>query len=387
MIKEYVLKHKDLPVLLFNMDDITHKVEEGNKILEKEHLPFNMQDIYNSFRIGMQTDLWLKCRGLSESRKDKLKVKELFGEKELKDLAIKSLGLNLTDHYWVHKTEVDYKWKDVNHFTNPFDVILPPENYKLELDGGVKIRSPNFCVDGSIVKRWLIKEGDRVLIKGSNFAWSQEPFNEKIVSAILDEYGLPHVQYHVRRTKDGIAYSECKCMVNKDNEYMNAFWVFNKEDYGVKELYKHYIDICERNGIKNAKENIDAMIAVDFLVGNEDRHWGNFGIIRNAHTLQWEKIADIFDNGNSFLFDYQKERLQEAGVDSLCKSFEGSNRMALQLIDYPQWWNNAGKNNIIDITSECLSKNENITPERYDAIINVTKMRIDAFEKIIKEKE
>jgi len=42
------------------------------------------------------------------------------------------------------------------------------------------------------------------------------------------------------------------------------------------------------------------MIVVDYLIANEDRHWGNFGAVRNAETLEWQGLAPVFDCGNSF---------------------------------------------------------------------------------------
>jgi len=386
MKKEYILKHKNLPILTFYMDDVNHKLLGNGKIIEKEHLPFNMQDLDNDARLIIQTDIWLNCRGLTESRKDLKQVKELFGENESKSLAIRSLGLNLTDHYWVHKTEDDYSWENVNHFDNSFDTLIQPDDYKIVIDGSVKKPSPNLCVDGSIVKRWMVKGQYRLLIKGSRYSWMQEPFNEKIASMIMNEFKIPHVNYDLRKTKEDIPYSECECMVDRNTEYMNAQWIFNLEDYGIKELYSHYIDISKKNGILDAKERIDEMIAIDFIIGNEDRHWGNFGIIRDAQTLKWEKIADIFDNGNSFLFDQPGEDLENCGVDSMCKSFEDSNRLALQLIDYPQWWTNDGSEKITDIVDEVLKQNERMTSQRFNVIMKITKERVEVFEKSIKEK-
>ena len=39
------------------------------------------------------------------------------------------------------------------------------------------------------------------------------------------------------------------------------------------------------------------MFLIDYIVMNIDRHLRNFGIIRNVHTLKWEKVTPIFDTG------------------------------------------------------------------------------------------
>ncbi len=33
------------------------------------------------------------------------------------------------------------------------------------------------------------------------------------------------------------------------------------------------------------------MIVLDYLIANEDRHLNNFGVIRNAETLEWLGFA------------------------------------------------------------------------------------------------
>ena len=45
------------------------------------------------------------------------------------------------------------------------------------------------------------------------------------------------------------------------------------------------------------------MIVVDFIIANEDRHLNNFGLVRNANTLEWIGVAPIFDSGSSLGYD------------------------------------------------------------------------------------
>jgi len=386
MIKEYILKHKNIPVLLFYMDNESFIVNSTEKIFERERLPFTSTDydVENKSHCLLMLDNWIKSRGLAQSRKDLKKIKELFSVNDTTELTVKSLGLNLTDHYWLHETEKDIKWEDVNYFDNSFDKITIPENLNPEIDKSVNRNSPNVCVDGSIEKRWIILEGQRVLLKGSRYNRMQEPFNERIASLIMENYGIEHVNYELKRTKDNIAYSECKCMVNKDIEYINAQYIMNMENWERKEAFKHYIDLCERNGIKDAKKKIDEMVILDFLIGNEDRHKGNFGILRDANTLKWLKTAPIFDNGNSLFFDCDNEEIKHRGIDSLGKAFGDSNLLNLELIDYPQWYDK--KNKIIDIVNQCLKNNERLNDERINNIVNITKERIKVFEEKICKK-
>ena len=48
---------------------------------------------------------------------------------------------------------------------------------------------------------------------------------------------------------------------------------------------------------------LDYMIMTDFIITNSDRHWHNFGILRDVETLRFISLAPIYDNGNSMFYD------------------------------------------------------------------------------------
>ena len=48
---------------------------------------------------------------------------------------------------------------------------------------------------------------------------------------------------------------------------------------------------------------MENLFILDYLMLNNDRHLKNFGIIRNVNTLKWEKVAPIFDTGESMQCD------------------------------------------------------------------------------------
>jgi hypothetical protein len=244
-------------------------------------------------------------------------------------------------------------------------------------------QSPNVCVDGSIEKRWIIEDGQRYLLKGSRYKRMQEPFNERIASMILDEYNIKHVEYELRRTRDSIPYSICKCMCDTNNEFLNAQWVIQKESQGRKDMYTHFLDICKKNGILDVKDRMDEMMGLDFIIGNEDRHRGNFGILRNSDTLQWVSIVPVFDNGNSLFFDKSDDEITESGIDSLGKAFGDSNRLNLKLLDRLGWYDKSKKDKVIGIVAEGLQCNERLKSQRINDIIEIIKERLSVFEKSI----
>ena len=68
----------------------------------------------------------------------------------------------------------------------------------------------------------------------------------------------------------------------------------------LESVYDHLLHTCDVFEIKDAKKFIDAMIAIDFLMSNTDRHLGNFGFIRNVKDGKIIGFAPLFDFGNAF---------------------------------------------------------------------------------------
>jgi hypothetical protein len=131
---------------------------------------------------------------------------------------------------------------------------------------------------------------------------------------------------------------------------------------------------------------MDEMIAIDYLIGNTDRHTGNFGIIRDADTLQWLKIAPIFDSGNSLFYNERDADNISNNTDSFCRWFRESNAEKLELIDYPEWYIPSRGIDIINIVYTELSNNENTSKAKCEKVAEIVKLRIKEFEKIIGKK-
>ncbi|MDR0948562.1 MAG: hypothetical protein LBM69_03480 [Lachnospiraceae bacterium] len=67
--------------------------------------------------------------------------------------------------------------------------------------------------------------------------------------------------------------------------------------------YSHFLRCCDRLGIGDSRDSIEDMLVLDYIVANQDRHFNNFGFIRNADTLEWKGLAPIFDTGTSLWYN------------------------------------------------------------------------------------
>lgn len=84
--------------------------------------------------------------------------------------------------------------------------------------------------------------------------------------------------------------------------------------------YDHFLACCEKLGIPDVPERLQPMMILDYLICNQDRHFGNFGAIRDAVTLEWVGFAPIFDSGTSLWFDQYASKIN-ALADTPAKPF------------------------------------------------------------------
>jgi len=358
----FILKHKNIAVadIVINNGDVTDMVN----IYEPEHLPYKY--VGDKLKNISLLNSWIEHRGIPFSREDYDAIMDEFKVNSSKELTVLSYGLNLTDHYWLCEKDNEKKWEDVNFFDNGFSErigkILPELAEKYQ-----NFINPDLSSNGSLKKFWIINNGKRELCKAGSGDLKQEPFNEFIASQIAGLLNIDHVDYQLTEYNNEI-YSKCACMIDKNVEFVNAFSVY-LETGKTGDKYNDYLAACAKMGISNAREEVDKMIILDYLIRNTDRHVGNFGILRNSETLKWEKIAPVFDNGSSFWHNAQGVQFINAGSKSECRSFTGENEKNVLLVGAVNWYDKNKLNGIDKIFINAFKSNKYIENERIDKII------------------
>ena len=105
------------------------------------------------------------------------------------------------------------------------------------------------------------------------------------------------------------------------------------------------------------------MLQFDYLINNTDRHFGNFGFIRNVNTLEFQGVAPIFDNGNSLWFDSPVELISPFIQPAY--PFSEKQEKQVKLTDFTNHWFEKLPSDWIENTiREELAKNELISKER-----------------------
>lgn len=65
---------------------------------------------------------------------------------------------------------------------------------------------------------------------------------------------------------------------------------------------RYYMDVARQYGVSDIDKSISQMVVVDYLIRNEDRHWTNFGLIRDANMLKYLRPMCLFDFENSLFY-------------------------------------------------------------------------------------
>ncbi len=89
-------------------------------------------------------------------------------------------------------------------------------------------------------------------------------------------------------------------MLGQDEELVTAYDVLStrKKPNSMND-YDFLVDTYKSLGLNNVEEGLAKMFTCDYILANQDRHWRNFGVIRNVETLEFTRLAPIFDNGTS----------------------------------------------------------------------------------------
>jgi hypothetical protein len=375
----HYLNHKNIKVASFAIDD--GEVCELGKIYEKERLPYLYEESdQKNIRL---INSWIANRGIPFSREDYDQIMERYSVRSAKELTILGMGLNLTDHYWISGVDNEKKWEDVNYHDNDFSgrigELMPELEEKYE-----NFMNPDFSSNGHLKKIWIIDNNKRFLIKAGSGDLKQEPYNERIASVIAEKLGIGHVDYQLSN-HEGEIFSKCPCMIDKNLEFVNSFIVFLHGNRNV-DKYTNYVSICEKMGINNAREEVDKMIVLDYLVRNTDRNSGNYGILRNADTLEWVKIAPVFDNGNSLWYNSQVINNIGMGAKSECRSFAGKNEKNIELIGDVSCFDKNKLKGMDGEIKKIFKLNKSMEPERIDKIAECFNKRVNDLDMLLNTK-
>lgn len=323
MSKEtYAVMHKDRKVAQID--------ETGRcRIYYKSFLPYNLY-----LEEGDELDTlvnnitnfyyWCASRVLTLDRKYAKEILNSIGmtqaatDRERAKIALSYRCVSLTDVFWVKYQNERVSFREVNLYENHLDkvfidIALKGRQYSVQNEYLARDLSTNGCFP----KAWQrAGEGFRLLKDGGADAVERE----LLASRICRCFDVSQVLYE----ED---YFDGEKVTVSDNMTSKEYSIVSMEAF---EIYaqNHHRDIAKYM-IGLDKQNYYMMNIVDYLVGNTDRHWGNWGILidnSNNKPLCIHKLMDFnqafhaydsLEGANCLTLFWKKATQKEAAVQAV----------------------------------------------------------------------
>ena len=211
-------------------------------------------------------------------------------DRERAQIALSYHCLCLTDIYWVKKDSESISFKSINlfenHLSNAFmDVAL--RGHQISVANSYLI-ADDISTNGLFPKAWIRRNDGFYLLKdGSREAVE----NEILASKICRCFSCDQVSYE-ESIYDNVKVSISKIMTSLE------YSIVSREAFDIYAL-NHGLDahkyILELDGYSYYMMNI-----LDYLIGNTDRHWGNWGLLVDNHTNQPLRLHNLMDFNKAF---------------------------------------------------------------------------------------
>lgn len=296
----FILRQYDTPLISF---DISDDALEG----QTAHIVAANNDRSYLFPLGMNLSdagltKWLRGRIVPKNREyvDALLSRSGLSHRDTRGILRVSRGLSLNDSYWVTEDNFDGKFSDYNLYQHDFLKVLSLiayTGYGSSQQRGFS-SSPEFTTAGMLRKGWQRLQGKTLLFKGGTSGAANtgfEPYSEFYASQVAERMQIHHVPYGLAKWKGNIC-STCELFTDIDHSYVPMYRLVPNatlrsvasylQSLGT-DIYQGYVD----------------MLVFDALICNEDRHFGNFGLMIDNKANVPYAFGPVFDHGLS-LFNY-----------------------------------------------------------------------------------
>lgn len=238
---------------------------------------------------------WCASRILTLDRKYAKEILNSIGatqattDKERAQIALSYHCLSLTDIFWVRSHGEDISYNEINlyenHLDNAFvDVSLRGRQMTVQNDSLV----PDLSTNGKFPKAWLRTEKGFLLLKDGD---TDAVENELLASRICQCFKCNQVIYQEDYFEDEkVSSSEIMTSLHYSIVSREAF-----EIYACNQEIDANKYILELDGYHYYMMNI-----LDYLVGNTDRHWGNWGLLLDNRTNQPVSLHALMDFNQAF---------------------------------------------------------------------------------------
>lgn len=366
----------EIALVTFSPQDVRFTRME---VLDELRLPMALNSYRAQGNRVLELNQWWGHRAIPRERPDlEFRFLEL-GVFDTFSIPFANYGLSMSDQYWLRPAGSKLQWEALNYYRNHYDLgDIDSKDSMSEWMTAVGLNSPDNTTDGMLSKRWIIDEGERkVLIKGSS-PGGREAINEYIATRLYRRLlgNAEYVDYRLGRWH-GKTVSVCESFLREDEEFIPAWYVFNlrKKPNNWSE-YRLYTELCWDLHVRDAVGYLDRMLVCDSILANTDRHWRNFGIIRNIDNLKL-RPAPIFDSGSCLWNDKAGRDFSFGSYAFTSKPFYKDPQRQLDLVCDGRWYHPEALEGFVDEVRGIMER-EGIDEETTAGVCRGLEQRIDA---------
>ena len=298
--ERFTIMHKDRKVAAIHEDGTC-------TIYAPSFLPYNLyleeaDDLDTRLNNLNNFYYWCSSRVLTLDRKYAKEILSSIGAKQAvtdRDRAVITIsyhGLSLTDVYWIKLNRENVSFDDLSLFRHSLSGAfanvslngrsLTVQNAELLKPGDA---AGDISTQGVAPKAWIREDGSFFLLKNGD---ERDVKAELLASKIARCFRAESVAYEPS-TFEGKPVSRSRIITSEEEslipmEAVDVYCVNYELDRDAfvlkKDAYSYHM-----------------MNLIDYLVGNTDRHWGNWGFLVNNDTNKLEKLYPLMDFNKSFL--------------------------------------------------------------------------------------
>lgn len=287
----YLLLNKDVVWLEFRCQRNEYlEVTAREEVWHTEMRPFGYTNL---------TD-FLERRKAPKHRAHIAELLRQYGCQELDGYLDVTHALSLNDTFWVKRADSPLQWEEVSLYRNPFDEVISQAAFDGSLTSSAfSSTSPEFSTDGQYAKCWM-REDDAIQLYKTGGVFGMEPLSEYLASLLAACFCPDAVTYDLG-FYHGALISKCPLFTSEELGLAKAA-VLTK-DRTISGFLHYFESIGSGDAFRR-------MCVLDALILNTDRHSGNFGVLYQNDTMEVQKMAPVFDNNRSLLFDLDDNQLK-----------------------------------------------------------------------------
>ena len=304
-MRRYLIMHGEKPAAMLT--------EAGEcRVLDPVHMPYALwleesDELDERIQNMINFYFWCASRLITLDRQYAKEILSSIGafqartDRERAQIALSYHCLSLTDTYWVREEEEEASWDQINLYDNHLSNALVDISLRgRHITATNQELAPDLSTSGCFPKAWQRREDGFYLLKGGG---REAVEREVLASRICQCFDCFQVIYHQEYFEDQ-PVSVSKIFTDK------KYSIVTREDFEIYAVNHEWKDLavpaaaCQETGgidplafIKRLDpKGYYMMNILDYLTGNTDRHWGNWGLLvenKNNRPVMLHPLMDM----------------------------------------------------------------------------------------------